>query len=156
MDDGLITLWNNVVGPKDSVYHLGDFGLGPKDRLKEICQSLNGFKYLIRGNHDGSKSKMLDIGFNEVHKNQYLCLSDNEEGANLFSDTPLIYLTHKPKKPKDPNVNLVVCGHVHSLWKCMIHENVKYINVGVDVQGLVPISVVDLFRQAIGVGNAIY
>ena len=54
MDEELIKRWNEKVQPKDDVYHLGDIGLCPSGRLKEILDRLNGNIFLIRGNHDGA------------------------------------------------------------------------------------------------------
>ena len=52
MDAVMIARWNEVVGPDDTVYHLGDFALCPDWRKREILHSLNGRKILIVGNHD--------------------------------------------------------------------------------------------------------
>lgn len=52
MNEHLISSWNSVVGKKDLIYHLGDFGFGSVDRLVEILGRLNGRKILIPGNHD--------------------------------------------------------------------------------------------------------
>lgn len=50
MDEDMIEKWNNVVGPKDKVYHLGDVVINRK-ALKTLAR-LNGDKVLIKGNHD--------------------------------------------------------------------------------------------------------
>lgn len=53
-DEYLVEAWNASVGPKDEVWHLGDFALGPPpERLAEIIAALNGIKRLIVGNNDG-------------------------------------------------------------------------------------------------------
>lgn len=53
-DAGLIARWNGVVGPADTIWHLGDFALGPPpDRVAALLASLNGEKHLITGNNDG-------------------------------------------------------------------------------------------------------
>lgn len=56
MNEALIKNWNRVVGHGDTVYHLGDFGLGPD--MRYIRPRLNGSIRLILGNHD--KIKMED------------------------------------------------------------------------------------------------
>jgi calcineurin-like phosphoesterase family protein len=53
MDETLIANWNSVVGPRDTVWHLGDFCLG-KDPSVITCR-LNGKIHLILGNHDKPK-----------------------------------------------------------------------------------------------------
>lgn len=52
MDKALIDNWNSVVDAEDTVYILGDFCWLKEDRWIEILRELNGYKVLIRGNHD--------------------------------------------------------------------------------------------------------
>ena len=49
-DAELVRLWNSTVGPKDTVWHLGDFCFGKRNL--EIAARLNGNKKLVMGNHD--------------------------------------------------------------------------------------------------------
>ncbi|MDP4021746.1 metallophosphoesterase [Methylobacterium sp. NEAU 140] len=59
-DAGLIAAWNAVVGPDDTVWHLGDFAAGAsRPRCAEIFSALNGRKFLVRGNHD--TNRVLDL-----------------------------------------------------------------------------------------------
>ena len=69
MNETLINNWNSVVTPEDIIYHLGDFGFGTKEELQEIFDRLNGYKYLIMGNHD-RKSKIFcfyTVGINSIN-----------------------------------------------------------------------------------------
>lgn len=50
MDEEMVRRWNERVGKKDKVYHLGDVVINRK--YLEILGRLNGDKVLIRGNHD--------------------------------------------------------------------------------------------------------
>jgi calcineurin-like phosphoesterase family protein len=50
MDEAMVELWNNTVGPKDKVYHLGDVVINR--RALSTLARLNGDKVLIKGNHD--------------------------------------------------------------------------------------------------------
>ena len=50
MDEAMVKSWNECVGPKDKVYHLGDVVINRKS-LATMAR-LNGDKVLIRGNHD--------------------------------------------------------------------------------------------------------
>lgn len=50
MDEFMIKAWNERVGPKDKVYHLGDVVINR--RALKTLHRLNGDKVLIRGNHD--------------------------------------------------------------------------------------------------------
>ena len=50
MDEELVKRWNETVGPKDKVYHLGDVVINR--RALQTLHRLNGDKVLIKGNHD--------------------------------------------------------------------------------------------------------
>lgn len=53
MNEVLIQRWNEKVGPKDEVYHLGDVAFATSEKqTKEILDRLNGKIYLIKGNHE--------------------------------------------------------------------------------------------------------
>ncbi len=53
-DAALVANWNATVAPGDTVWHLGDFALGPSDdRVAALLASLQGEKHLITGNNDG-------------------------------------------------------------------------------------------------------
>jgi calcineurin-like phosphoesterase family protein len=50
MNEEMIKRWNETVGPKDKVYHLGDVVINR--RFLSILDRLNGDKVLIIGNHE--------------------------------------------------------------------------------------------------------
>ncbi|MEH3147216.1 MAG: metallophosphoesterase family protein [Methylobacterium frigidaeris] len=53
-DAALVARWNETVAAGDTVWHLGDFALGPPPaRIAELLAGLNGDKHLIVGNNDG-------------------------------------------------------------------------------------------------------
>lgn len=69
MDRIMIKNWNETVSNKDVVIHLGDFGLGKKEYIKDIIKNLNGKKILILGNHDNwSEQFYRDAGFHTVSR----------------------------------------------------------------------------------------
>jgi calcineurin-like phosphoesterase family protein len=51
-DEEIIQRWNEVVGPDDIVYHLGDIMLGDNEYGMNCLRRLNGHIKIIRGNHD--------------------------------------------------------------------------------------------------------
>lgn len=55
MNKDMIQYWNETVGPKDKVYHLGDVVINR--RYLSVLKELNGDKVLIKGNHDLFKLK---------------------------------------------------------------------------------------------------
>jgi calcineurin-like phosphoesterase family protein len=64
MDEAMIQAWNDRVGPKDKVYHLGDVVINR--RALPIMDRLNGDKVLIRGNHDIFKDEDYRKYFREL------------------------------------------------------------------------------------------
>lgn len=103
MNSELIRRWNEVVGPDDVVYHLGDVALGPSERFYSLVSALNGRKILIRGNHDGkSKEWYLEHGFDEVYPALF-----------LYAGGKCILLTHRPTDGLHENYDLHFYGHVH-------------------------------------------
>lgn len=87
MDEFLIRAWQEVVGPEDLVYHLGDFAFGLHDaaRVRSIFERLPGRKILILGNHDyGKRNKVSDaissLGWEDVAQ-QY---ETTDEGQRVF------------------------------------------------------------------------
>jgi calcineurin-like phosphoesterase family protein len=58
MDADPIASWNAIVGPGDTVWHLGDFAYGDRQYQQSVFDRLNGTKHLIRGNHDKGSSKI--------------------------------------------------------------------------------------------------
>lgn len=56
-DEALIANWNALVQPRDTVYHLGDFGLAKRDYLLEVRKRLNGDICIVLGNHDSEIEK---------------------------------------------------------------------------------------------------
>ena len=116
--------WNSVVGPRDIVYHLGDFALTKRPDVPAFVKRLNGYKILIRGNHDRNAKIMLEAGFDRVLE----VLRTNIDGVELF-------MQHKPEvKEKWNGASIHLCGHVHEKWR----RKGNTINVGVDVWDFVP------------------
>ncbi len=59
-DEALVTRWNGVVGASDTVWHLGDFALGPTpERAAALLDALAGEKHLIVGNNDDAATLAL-------------------------------------------------------------------------------------------------
>lgn len=93
MDEALVSNWNRVVSPGDTVYHLGDVGSvdGDDAGLAEIVSGLNGRIVLVRGNHDGlPDAEYLSMGFAEVNNHPivvdgFWVLSHEPMYANVLS-----------------------------------------------------------------------
>lgn len=68
MNNILIKNYNKIVGKNDLVYILGDLSFLNTPSTTEIVKHLNGFKILIKGNHDHkTNAGYRKMGFNEVY-----------------------------------------------------------------------------------------
>ncbi len=64
MDEDMVRRWNERVGPRDKVYHLGDVVINR--RALPTMARLNGDKVLIRGNHDIFRDEEYRTYFREL------------------------------------------------------------------------------------------
>ena len=129
MDDTIIKNWINVVGEEDLVFVLGDVSFYDNQKTTQIINELPGFKILILGNHDGSRSAKVwrEIGFKEVYKYPILF-----EEFYILSHEP-VYLNSNM-----PYVN--IHGHIHSKKLRITNSEVdQFINVSVECIHYTPI-----------------
>lgn len=131
MHDDMIAKWNETVGNDDRVYCLGDFSFGNVGQTKDILAQLNGYKILIRGNHDSNGTCKL---FDEWHQNldfhsEYFTflLSHYPYKTDGYEDKRELYTPTSDK--------FLIHGHVHNKW----NFKGNMINVGVDVWDFYPI-----------------
>ena len=107
-DEELIRRWNEWVKPDDIVYHLGDFALGSLSHQMAIRERLNGHIILIRGNHDGSQTRMEKV-FGRVIARE---LKINLRGKDIL-------LRHRPYPTKATDTQKVegwlIHGHTHKM-----------------------------------------
>lgn len=135
---------NDAVGPKDTLWILGDvcMGLG-KDRSlasfvsQLVCQDVR----LVRGNHDPKDdSVILAAGFSEVRDLHRLSLGERRRAT----------LCHYPLLSWDRQASgaLMLHGHIHSEGQRYNMANRKdgilRYDVGVDANGFRPVSADDI------------
>lgn len=133
MNEVLIRNWNKKVKNEDKVYILGDFSFGKETETLNILNSLNGQKFLIKGNHD-SVVKVDSI------KKKFAYIKDYDR-INL--DGKDIILFHYPidRWDKAHHGSIHLFGHVHSnLYSNhpMTKPNENSYNVGADVNNFEP------------------
>ena len=138
MDEALVANWNNVVRPKDKVYHLGDVVINRK-AFKTLGR-LNGEKILIKGNHDLFRLEEYTPYFKDIRASHPL------DG---------FIMTHIPIHPESlsrwkGNIH----GHLHSN-KVQLDGKVdpRYLCVSVEHTNFTPISFEDakiMFNNQIG------
>ena len=129
MNNTIIENWNSIVGIKDTVYHLGDFGIGRQIELLSIMDKLHGSKIVIKGTHD--KNLTIPIGNHIVTENLLTEI-----------DTNKIFLSHYLHKvwPESHYGSWHLCGHSHGAQNEYIAKEGKIIDVGVDSFDFKPIS----------------
>lgn len=139
MNECMIETWNELIGPEDTVFHLGDFCFGGSSNWLDILPRLNGHIHLILGNHDVKNIRVqyLDY-FESVSFQQQIIV----EGRS-------IYLNHYP---------FLTWGGMyrdadHQVWQLFGHVHSKNGSGGADsgrLQYLLPI------QYDVGVDNNIY
>lgn len=129
MHETIIENWNEVVGPKDEVYHLGDFALGNRKQIEDILNKLNGRIHLIRGNHDDVIKGTLAQRFAWVKDRYYL----KDEGDRFVLDHYPLASWRKAHKGA-----MMLHGHCHGTL--VGGEHLPRIDVGMDCWGYAPVS----------------
>jgi calcineurin-like phosphoesterase family protein len=155
MNRELIARWNSVIQPSDKVYVVGDFAFGKLENVKKIVDQLNGYKILIRGNHDRGKDQMLKSGFNEVHDQIYLDVAgqqvllhhypyrpSNDEIKRMNEDPGAYKLKNLNRRPENKGLFLIH-GHVHDVWL----QKDKMINVSVEMWDYFPASITQIEKM---------
>jgi calcineurin-like phosphoesterase family protein len=138
----LIEYYNAVV-PKDGVcFFLGDMGmLGTSqwERLGGLLKKLNGTKHLILGNHDEMKPfTYVNTGFTSVHTSLEVILQiEGIPTKFILNHDPCVW-------DLVPDDVVLLCGHIHNLFKILPQQNT--INVGVDVWNYRPISILEAWN----------
>ena len=134
MNNRMIESWNSVVTQNDTVYFLGDFGFGDKEKLSNICTQLNGTKIMLRGNHDFRRGKQswMDIGFKEVYNKKIEYSED-------------IILSHEPIDVPDNVLN--IHGHIHNIPLSANFNQNNHFCVSVEIINYIPISLKQILQK---------
>ena len=120
MNEAIISGWNTVVRPQDTVYHLGDVTMGKDLSILARC---NGRKILVLGNHDLCSITEYKKYFHRV------------AGALAYKSW---ILTHFPVHPSSLGTRFThnIHGHLHD---ATIPDD-RYFNVSVERLDYTPIS----------------
>lgn len=124
MNEALIEIWNSTVGPKDLVYHLGDFAW--RNHM-HFFHALNGRKILFVGNHDKMSREAL-AQWTEVHYWKHILIEKQQVFCSHFQVVSW------------PGVHRGVWhAYAHSHGRSKEHEDRFATDVGVDVWSYQPI-----------------
>ena len=140
MDEFMVKAWNERVGPKDKVYHLGDVVINR--RALPTLSRLNGDKVLIRGNHD----IFPDVEYREYFRE--LRAYHVVEGM-IFSHIPI----HEESLGR---FGVNVHGHLHANRVMKDGKiDVRYHSVCVETTDFAPILFEDVKKRIIEEGGSI-
>lgn len=153
MDEVLIANWNAIVGPHDTVYHIGDFTLQGRAQAHGYLERLNGKIHMLEGSHDqrwfGVEAQscsgrpviyeppLLTLEFKDL-KSQSATSKTGHDGKYPLSITLCHYAMEK--WPKSHYGALHLFGHSHG----RLEAGPQRMDVGVDaVEGYQPISLLE-------------
>ena len=136
MDASLVRRWNEVVAPRDTVYHIGDFSFLRPHETADIINQLHGQIMLIEGNHDKKMNSAVKKMFTSVSKMHEITVGDQH-----------IMMCHYAMVtwPKMHTGAWMLHGHSHGTLKshcyqCGHDPGKKRLDVGVDIHQYRPIS----------------
>lgn len=133
-DAALIARWNEVVGPDDDVYHLGDFAVTMDAAAVEAwLAALNGRKHLIVGNNDSPAV---------TGSSAWASISHYVE---LVIDGRLVVLCHYPFRTWHRSAKGAIDIHGHSHGK--LKELPRQYDVGIDVFDYRPVTFAEILAS---------
>ncbi len=140
MDRVLAENWNRRVQPQDEVYLLGDLTLKSASRAERLLRSLNGRKYLLRGNHDRFAGQETFPHELFVWVKDYYELHQGDQWL-ILCHYPLLDWNHRRYG------SLHLHGHLHSRRednKKNRSQGLLRYDVGVDANGFSPVSLEEI------------
>ena len=130
-DTALVERWNARVGPRDTVWHLGDFALGPTpERAAAILGALRGEKHLIVGNNDDAATLALADWASVAHY------------AEVSVEGRMLVLCHYAFRTWNGTGRGAVNLHGHSHAK--LTPMPRQYDVGVDAQDFRPVTLPEI------------
>ena len=144
MNEKIISNWNSVVSPEDTVYVLGDFAMGLPEKIPSIVERLNRKIIIIRGNHDTEKRIAIyrSLGI-EVKDIAYL---EYKGRFFIMCHFPMTNPEFTKMVVKDNSEVVMLYGHIHSNAKKGYVDGTFH--VGVDTNELRPVSIEEIWQQS--------
>lgn len=142
MNEEIVERWNKKVKPDDLVYHLGDFAYKGQLNARNFEHRLNGNIVHVQGNHDKN---------NGVKTCITSCIMEfGGKVAYVKHEPPSLWQNGTIESKVIALCDMILCGHVHSLWKYQVissmGKTIPMINVGVDVWDYAPIDIFTVMK----------
>lgn len=154
MNEAIIQRHNEVVGPEDEVYSLGDEIMSDIDAGVKCLKRLNGRIHLIRGNHstDNKLARVVEECPNVVETGKWSDVLQYQKWKFYLSHYPTICgnLDDGDKPLKKRTLNL--CGHTHTQDKWHDFDKGLIMHVEMDTNNCYPYNideVIELFKQKV-------
>ena len=128
MNEQIVQEWNEVVGPDDHTYILGDVSFMNWQKTVSYVMRLNGAKTLIKGNHDHKLVQSAD--FRD-------CFIEIADYKTITVDKVRISMFHYPICEWDQMHRGAVHFHGHTHGNKTGLEGSRALDVGMDVTGKV-------------------
>lgn len=138
MNWSLINNWNQFINYDDIVIFCGDFCFCRTAEKKEVTsaltEQLNGYKIIVKGNHDFKSLKYTDCGWDGEFYQEWIFndrFSFRHRPDNLLTDAE--------------NFDFIFYGHVHD--KLLDWAPINCINVCVDANDFRPLDITNYFTS---------
>lgn len=137
MDAAILDRYRSAVKETDVVAWVGDVSFRDFWWTKNTLLNLPGHKILIRGNHDGSISNCLKLGFSAVVDFMFLYIAGHKVTvAHMPPSGTTADLRYPERRPMKPQAGeYVLHGHTHE----KVQRIGRRIHVGVDASGFQPV-----------------
>ena len=143
-DAEIIRRWNEVVGPEDTVYHLGDVMLNDNENGMNCLRQLNGHIKLIRGNHDTNSRMKLYETLDNVEVLGWAEVIKHKKYSFYLSHHPTLTSNLDDMSPLGMRM-LNLFGHTHQQTK--FHEGKPFMyHVGLDAHDCYPVLLDDVIE----------
>lgn len=142
-DTQILTRWNSIISPEDTVYILGDLCMGGNEsEWNRIYKNLNGNKNFVWGNHDTSKKI-------EKYITEYNIKDLGLASLYRYSKKRNFYLSHYPTlvgNHEEEKFYWNLSGHTHSSDSFENGKGCVY-NVAMDAHDCMPVSIETIIKD---------
>lgn len=144
MNETIVKNWNEVVGPNDTVYLLGDVMLNNNEIGLTLLKQLNGNIHIILGNHDTDVRAALYRECENVRSVE-LAAKIKYKGYHFFmTHFPCLTANLEKESLKQCTCNLY--GHTHQ--KTNFFQDMPFMyHVGVDSHNCYPVLLDDIIEE---------